>query len=146
MFRYRFRLILIGAMFVILFLPMFKHSHLPNWALLFFLFHDSYVELNILTLLHIIPDVLASLSVPILMMLNLILALFPTRGWKTLYRICLLILFLTTWWLTLILNSAGWEIVGLWAVPIVITIAALFEVGFIVKRKLERAEDTNYTV
>ena len=80
------------------------------------------------------------------MMLNLILVLFPTRGWKILYRISLLILFLAIWWLTLIFTSAGWEIVGFWAVPIVVTVAALFEVGFIVKRQPEKAEDTNYTV
>jgi hypothetical protein len=107
-------------MLATLFLP---NSGNPNWLHVFWylanaLFVFSYSIDNILLGLGLI---LFTLTVPILIILNVGLAVSSSRGLEKLYRTSLLALCPLTWWGTFFSLSGGAWGIGLWANPVVVT-------------------------
>lgn len=142
----RLRLVLVGIMLVTLFLP---NTGELNWV--FILWYSMLYLAGIASVLSSISGIifwlgamLFLLTVPALMLLNtfLVLAGFSTKL-RRFYRILLLILFPLTWWGTLLRLSGGAWGVGLWAIPAVVTVAALMETAFVISDDLNKSQGTD---
>ncbi len=72
------------------------------------------------------------LAIPSLVLLNVCLAAFPTSRLKKYYRIFLLIWYPVTWLGTLDRYAGGAWGLGLWAIPTIVTVAAVMELAFII--------------
>jgi len=143
MYKHHLRLILLGFLFVTLFLPMGDDT--PNWLFslwyslhLFAAIPDLIAEPNIGHLILWMGLLLGFLVIQILILFNLCL-LF--RKWERWYRISLLVLFPVTWWFVLFRIDPLYRSVGYWANPILVSIAALMEIGFITYERLKESTD-----
>jgi len=156
-----FRLVLAGVIFVTLFLrcnPLSEAEGVPNW--LFILF----VSMEALTWLFDRPSygaiypidfigwlnalsLLSPLSVTLLIPFNIFLVIWPFRGLskllRILYRILMLILFPLTWYLTFTIDPTYRRGMGFWAIPVVITVAALLEIAFLVGGHLRKLQNVD---
>lgn len=147
----RFRLVLAGIMFVTLLLPLNPPPEvLPNW--LFILWHS----LETLSWIFYRPSganytvglagwlnvfsFLSLLSAPLLILLNVCLAVRPFGGLKMLYRILMLILLPLTWYLAFIIDP-DWRGMGFWANIAVVSAAALLEIFFVARERLRESGD-----
>jgi hypothetical protein len=115
-------------MFVTLFLPI-DPEITSNWA--FILFHS--LETPLCT-----PFLLA---VPILILCNVLLMVFPSDRVKKVYRIFLLVLFPLVWFGTLI-TTPPFRGAGFWAKPAVVSAAALLEIVFVLWERREKSGGT----
>lgn len=74
-------------------------------------------------------------AIPILAFFNLFLGKDPKTGWKTGYRVYLLLVTPAVWPVTLGLDLRS---VGFWAHPVLVSIAALLEIVFAIKESKSR--------
>ena len=139
MFERILRLSLICIIFATFFLP---NTGEPNWlfiSLVFLLYLTGVTSISSIGgIIFWLCFMLFLLALPILIVLNLFLVAVgdPPVKLKILYRSLLLILCPVSWGGTLLRWSGGSEGLGLWAIPIVVTVAAVMEIAFIVWRYL----------
>jgi hypothetical protein len=86
--------------------------------------------------------VLFLLAVPLLILVNVWLAIHPSNRLKKLYRILVWILFPLAWYESLVVTDPGWRGTGFWAHTVAITAAALIEVVLLVKERMGKQERT----
>lgn len=145
MFEHHLRWVLAGVMFVTLFLP---NSGNSNWLYAFWypleiLSNIFYSTSNLILGSGLL---LFLLSIPILILLNVSLAISSSQRLKKFYRIALLVLFSLTWWGTLSgLSNGAWGI-GFWANPLVITAAVLMESALVGWNHIKRSENWLATI
>jgi hypothetical protein len=140
------RLVLVGIMCVTLFLP---NTGVPNW------FDAYWSSMEILAVILYSPlnivlgfaSILCLLAMPILILLSILLGLADSSvRLRRFYRILLLVVFPLMWGWTFLRWTGGLGGVGLWANPIVVTIAALMEIAFMISERLKRSQSTSSTI
>ena len=147
----RFRLMLTGIMAMTLFLPWHPGSQgLPNC--LFILWHSGSAIAWIFTESRFVSyttnlagwlnvfSLLSLLSVPILIPLNVFLAVSSSRKLATLYRILVLILLPLTWHFAFHIDPVLRGI-GFWANLVVVTASVLLEIVFVARERFRKLED-----
>lgn len=134
------RLILVGVMFVALFLN-------DNWVGIYWYSMEYLAAVIRLSSIGSIGDIvpvlgviLFLLTVPILIPLNVFLVVSPVRGLKMLYRIFLLVLFPLMWY-ELFQRDPVWREGWFLAIPAVVTAAALMEIAFLVGERLRKSQE-----
>lgn len=150
MAKRRLRLILLGFLFITLFLPVDPDPHeIPfNWlfSLWYSLLHlaaipDLIAKPSIGRLLFWVGSLLDLLAIQILILFSLCLCC-PARLRKLerLYRISLLVLFPVKWWFVLFITDP-YRGIGYWANPVLVTVAALMEIGFMIYERRKKPTD-----
>ncbi len=143
MCKYHLRLILLGALFITLFLPVDPDPQIPsNWVFsiwyslnLLAAIPDLIAKPNIGRLLFGLGSLLDLLAIQILILFNLCLCYSARpRKLERLYRISLLVLFLVKWWFVLFITDP-YRGIGYWANPALVTAATLLEIGFMIYEK-----------
>ena len=136
------RWVLLGVMFVTLFLP---NTYEPNWLLFLWFFLNSLAAVMDLSyineVVYRLGYMLFTLSFPILIFLNWSLAISTSRRLKILYRAFLLILCPVMWWAALNIDPVVRGI-GVWTIPIVGTVAALVEIAFIIGEQETKTDNS----
>jgi hypothetical protein len=122
MLEHRVRLILMGTMLVAGFLPIFPGVPYLRWLVGSILFE------TVATRFLLLPY-------PCLILLNAYLTLSRTSKLKIVYRILLFVYVPFEWFLRLLDSSPDVQI-GYWAVPVVVSIAALVELSLIARDSL----------
>jgi len=140
MTKRRLRLILLGILFVTLFLPVDPDPQVPfNWLFSIWYSMESLaairsaiVELDIGDLIGWVGRLLYLLAIQILIVFNLCLCCSARlRILERLYRIFLLVLFFVVWWFVLFIIDP-YRGIGYWANPVLVTAATLMEIGFMI--------------
>jgi hypothetical protein len=138
-----FRWVLVGVMFMTLFLP---NPYESNWFLFLWGFMNSlavvmdssYIDDIVI---YRLGYILFTLSFPIVIFLNWGLAISASRGLKIFYRAFLLVSYPVMWWAVLNTDPSVRGI-GVWTIPIVGTIAALVEIAFIIREQETKPTDS----
>ncbi len=149
MTKHRLRLILLGVLFITLFLPVDPDPQVPfNW--LFSIWYslnllaaipDLIAKPSIGRLLFVIGSLLYFFAIQILIVFNLCLCCSARlRILERLYRIFLLVLFFVVWWFVLFIVDP-YRGIGYWANPIMVTVAALLEIGFLIYERRRESTD-----
>ena len=143
MFERFLRLLVGGGMLVILFLP-WNPEGWPN------LLYVLWVSLGVLSGIMGEPTVsnfvggfsllLLLQAIPLLILLNLCLCIYPSVRLRALYRIILMILLLVTWYRSLRIDFQWPEMGIFWASPFVVSIASLVEFSFVAKEQRRKSE------
>ena len=138
------RLILVSAMFLALLLG-------SNWLGIVWYSMEGIATVIRLSsigsvgeIVVLLGDILFWLTVPILILLNVFLIVFPIRRLKRCYRIFLLVLFPLTWYGIFQLDPV-WREEWFWAIPVVVTAAALMEIAFVISEDLNKPQSGVYS-
>lgn len=150
MSKRRLRLILLGLLFITLLLPMAPDPQAPSiwlyssWYSMESLaaIPDLIAEPNVGHLIFWVGLLLYLLAIQILMFLNLCLcwSAHPARKLEWLYRISLLVLFPLVWWCGMFIIEP-YQGIGYWANPVMVTVAALMEIGFVIYERRREPTD-----
>ncbi|MGC9397044.1 MAG: hypothetical protein ACP5J4_19550 [Anaerolineae bacterium] len=149
MTKCRLRLILLGLLFVTLFLPV--DPEVPTnwffsfWSLLLFLaaIPDLIANPSISRLLFGVGSLLYFFAIQILILFNLCLCCSAClRKLERLYRISLIVLFFVVWWFVLFIVDP-YRGIGYWANPVMVTVAALLEIGFVMHERSRKPLNLN---
>jgi hypothetical protein len=144
------RLILLGFLFITLFLPVDTDPQVPyNW--LFSLWYameflaailDTTFKPDMGDWIREVGHLLYWFAIQILLFLNLCLywSARPAKKLERLYRISLLGLFPLVWWQG-IFSIDPYRGVGYWANPVMVTVAALMEIGFMIYERRKKPAD-----
>jgi len=91
--------------------------------------------------------ILFFLTLPMLILLNIFLMIFPSQGLRRFYRIFLLVLiFPLKWLITFIDLSEGPWGIGFWASLAVVTAATLMEIAFMISERRKKSEGASPAV
>lgn len=105
--------------------------------------HGEIYTMSFIDWLFLFVILSRAFGVPLLGLFNMLLVFDPfNRRLKTVYRICVLILFLLAWCLAFVFDPSLRE-VGFWANTAVITVAGLVEIAFLVRERLGKPQDTS---
>lgn len=144
-----FRLVLAGAMFVSLFLPwnpLSDSEKVPTWLYIVFgTVETSVTILRGIKYTYFIKGlclVLSLWAVPFLALINVCLALCPSRSeslnLKAPYRISVLVLLPCTLYRTF-LTEPGWQGIGFWINTVMFSVVALIEIILLVGDCLKKS-------
>jgi len=123
-------------MLATLFLPTFPFPSLaPNFFFMLYYSAETlsrmFSEFDITHCIDWLPQFFFWSAISLLLLLNVCLLIRVLRGLRVLYRMSVLILLPLTWYATLQADPQWWG-VGLYAIPAVVTVAALMEVAFLI--------------
>jgi len=147
MAAYRFRLVLAGTMFATLFLPwnpLSDSEKVPTWLYIVFgTVETSVTILRGIKYVHFIKGLCLMLSlwaIPFLALINVCLALYPSKSesLKTPYRISVLVLLPLTLYRTF-LTEPGWRGIGFWINIVMVSVVALIEIVLLVGGCLKKS-------
>ena len=143
------RLILAGVMLMTLFLPWHPLSDSnpePTWVFMLWVTTEAaaavFRGITGIYLVNALCFMLSSLTVPLLVLLNVRLAVRPFRGLKMLHRVALLALTPLTLYTASLIDPVFRRCVGFWANIAVVLIAALVEIIFLVSEHHGKPQDS----
>jgi hypothetical protein len=152
MTKRRLRLILLGLLFITLFLPVDPDPQVPfNWLFSIWYFMEFLAAIPNTTFKPDIGDwirevghLLYLFAIQILILLNLsfCLSVRPARKLERLYRISLLVLLPLVWWQGIFIIDP-YRGIGYWANPVMVTVAALMEIGLVIHERSRKSVNLN---
>ncbi len=154
MSKRRLRLILLGSLCITLLLPMASDSKAPPiWTYSFWYFMEFLAAIAIPNTtfkpdmgdwIREVGHLLYLLAIPILIFLNLNLCLSARSVGKLerLYRISLLVLFPLVWWQGIFIIEP-YRGIGYWIHPVMVTVAALMEIGLVIHERSRKSVNLN---
>lgn len=149
MFERVLRLALVGITFAILFLPYQGDTGESVLGISYWYSMEILAVLfgSILNTILGTVMLLFFLTLPMLILLNTFLMIFPSQGFRKLYRIFLLVfIFPLKWLITFIdLSEGSWGI-GFWASLAVVTAATLMEITFMISERRKKSEGASPVV
>lgn len=151
MTKRRLRLMLLGLLCIIFLLPMASDPKAPPiWM---YSFWYSMETLAVILSPTIKPDIgdliswvgalLYLLAIQILIVFSLCLCCSARlRKLERFYRVSLVVLFFVVWWFVLFIIDP-YRGIGYWANPVMVTVAALMEIGFVIQERSRKPVNLN---
>lgn len=143
------RLAVAGSMLVTLFLRWNPLSDLEGYTNAFFIVWFSLEALSMMMADFTVANILGWSSfilflqaIPLLIVLNVWLAVRPIKNLRRFYRLVLVILLPITWVETFTVDP-GWRGVGFWAHSTMVSIAALAEIIHVIAVSVQKREVAN---